>query len=79
MEIINRKANHEYFIHDRYEAGIELMGTEIKSIKKGSVSLNDCYGRVKNGEIYLLNMSKVIYLIMMKEEIENYYFIKKKY
>lgn len=56
MEIINRKANHEYFIHDRYEAGIELMGTEIKSIKKGSVSLNDCYGRVKNGEIYLLNM-----------------------
>lgn len=56
MEIINRKANHDYFIHEKYEAGIELKGTEIKSIKKGAVNINDCYGRIKNNEVYLLNM-----------------------
>ena len=41
MEVINRKANHDYFIKDRYEVGIELKGTEIKSIRKGSVNIND--------------------------------------
>jgi len=56
MEIFNRKAKHDYFIHDTYEAGIELMGTEIKSIRKGSANFNDCYGKVKNNEVYLLNM-----------------------
>lgn len=56
MEILNRKANHEYFIKDTYEAGIELKGTEIKSIRKGSANINDCYGRVKNNEIFLTNM-----------------------
>ena len=56
MEIINRKASHDYFIKDTYEAGIELVGTEIKSIRKGSVNINDCYGRVKNNEVFLTNM-----------------------
>ena len=56
MEILNRKAKHDYFIKDKYEAGIELVGTEIKSIRKGSVNINDCYGRVKNNEIFLTNM-----------------------
>jgi len=56
MEIFNRKARHDYFIHDTYEAGIELMGTEIKSIRKGSANFNDCYGKIKNNEVYLLNM-----------------------
>ena len=56
MEILNRKAKHDYFIKDTYEAGIELVGTEIKSIRKGSVNINDCYGRVKNNEIFLTNM-----------------------
>lgn len=56
MEIFNRKARHDYFIHDTYESGIELMGTEIKSIRKGSANFNDCYGRIKNGEIFLVNM-----------------------
>src|SRR5574344_999866 len=56
MEIVNRKAKHDYFIHDTYEAGIELYGTEIKSIRKGSANFNDCYGRVKNGEVFLINM-----------------------
>lgn len=56
MEIVNRKANHDYFIKDRYEVGIELKGTEIKSIRKGSANLNDSYARVKNGEVFLTNM-----------------------
>jgi SsrA-binding protein len=56
MEILNRKARHDYFIKDTYEAGIELVGTEIKSIRKGSANINDCYGRVKNNEIFLTNM-----------------------
>ena len=56
MEIINRKANHDYFIKDRYEVGIELKGTEIKSIRKGSVNINDAYARIKNDEVFLTNM-----------------------
>ena len=56
MEIVNRKASHDYFIKDTYECGIELKGTEIKSIRKGNANINDSYARVKNGEIYLTNM-----------------------
>ncbi len=56
MEIVNRKANHDYFIKDTYEAGIELKGTEIKSIRKGNVNINDSYARVKNNEIFVTNM-----------------------
>ena len=56
MEIVNRKASHDYFIKDTYECGIELKGTEIKSIRKGNANINDSYARVKNNEIYLTNM-----------------------
>lgn len=56
MEIVNRKANHDYFIKSTYEAGIELVGTEIKSIRKGNANINDAYARCKNGEIFLTNM-----------------------
>ena len=56
MEIINRKASHDYFIKDTIEAGIELKGTEIKSIRKGSVNINDAYARIKNYEVFLTNM-----------------------
>ena len=56
MEIINRKARHDYFIEDSYEAGIVLTGTEIKSVRSGNCNIKDCYGIVKNGEIFLLNM-----------------------
>ena len=56
MEVLNRKASHEYFIKETYEAGIELFGTEIKSIRKGNVNINDSYARVKNNEIYVINM-----------------------
>lgn len=56
MEILNRKAKHDYFIEDTYEAGIVLTGTEIKSIRDGSANIKDSYAIVKNGEVFLLNM-----------------------
>ena len=49
----NRKARHDYFIQDSYEAGIVLRGTEIKSIRRGQVQLRGSYARVQNGEIWL--------------------------
>lgn len=56
MEILNRKAHYDYFIKETYEAGIELQGTEIKSLRKGNANINDLYARIKNGEVYLTNM-----------------------
>lgn len=56
MEIINRKARHDYFIDEAFEAGIALTGTEIKSIRNGDCNIKDCYGIIKNHEVYLLNM-----------------------
>ena len=56
MEILNRKARHDYFVEDTYEAGIALTGTEIKSIRAGNCNIKDSYGLVKNGEVFLLNM-----------------------
>ena len=52
----NRKAYHDYFIKETYEAGLVLTGTEIKSVRKGSVSLRDAYARVDDGEVYIYNM-----------------------
>ena len=56
MEILNKKAKFNYFIEDEYEAGIVLNGTEIKSLRKGSADLKDAYIRIKNNEIYIINM-----------------------
>ena len=56
MEILNRKAKHDYFIEEVYEAGIVLTGTEIKSIRNGNCNIKDCYGIIRNHEVYLLNM-----------------------
>ncbi len=56
MEIKNKKAYFNYFIEDEYEAGIALVGTEIKSVKKGSVNLTDSYVRIKNNEAYIINL-----------------------
>ncbi len=61
IEIKNKKAFFDYFIEDTYESGIVLTGTEIKSIRKGSCNLKDCYGRIKNNEIFLINMFIGIY------------------
>ena len=52
----NREARHEYFIEEEYEAGIELMGTEVKSIRAGSVNLKDSYCDVKDGELFVVGM-----------------------
>ncbi len=52
----NRKARHEYFVLESLEAGIELSGTEVKSIRSGNVNLKDCYCRVVDGEMLLLGM-----------------------
>ena len=52
----NRKARHDYFIHGTYEAGIELKGTEVKSLRAGRANLKDSYGEVKNGELFIQNM-----------------------
>jgi len=49
----NRKAFHEYFVLERFEAGIELAGTEVKSIRGGNVNLKDAYCTVKNGELFV--------------------------
>ena len=62
MEIVNRKARHDYFIEEIYEAGIELTGTEIKSIRKGSCNIKDCYGIIKNNEVFLLNIFSLLYI-----------------
>lgn len=56
MEILNRKANHDYFIEEIIEAGIVLTGTEIKSIRAGNSNIKDCYGIIRNNEVFLLNM-----------------------
>lgn len=56
MEILNRKAKYDYEIFDKYEAGIVLTGTEIKSIRKGSCNLKDSYAIIKNHEAFIINM-----------------------
>ena len=57
MKIVaeNRRAKFEYELLDRYEAGIVLTGDEIKSIRLGHFSINDCYGFIKNDECFLRN------------------------
>ncbi|MBR6711838.1 MAG: SsrA-binding protein SmpB [Selenomonadaceae bacterium] len=52
----NRKARHDYFIHETFEAGIELKGTEVKSLRAGKANLRDSYAEVKDGEIFVEHM-----------------------
>jgi SsrA-binding protein len=53
----NRKARHDYFIHDTYEAGIALTGTEVKSLRAGKANLRDSYAQVdKSAQVYLYNL-----------------------
>ncbi|MCK9493127.1 MAG: SsrA-binding protein SmpB [Acholeplasmataceae bacterium] len=64
MKIVaqNKKARHEYFIENTYEAGIQLKGTEIKSVRAGKVSLDESYVDIKNGEIFIVGMHISPYL-----------------
>lgn len=83
----NRKASHDYFLEDRLEVGIELKGTEIKSIRNGSVQLRDAYVDFVDGEAYIKEMTIAPYefgnrfnhedrrerrLLMHKQEIKRY-------
>ncbi len=52
----NRKARHDYFIEEAMEAGIELVGTEVKSIRGGKANLKDSYADIRNGEIFVYNL-----------------------
>ncbi len=53
---LNKKARHDYFVDETYEAGIELFGTEVKSLREGRVNLKDSYCRIINGEIFAIGM-----------------------
>ena len=52
----NKKAYHDYFIDEKYEAGIELFGTEVKSIRMGKCSIKESFIRVENGQVYIYGM-----------------------
>ena len=56
IEIKNKKAYFDYFVESEIECGIVLTGTEIKSIRKGSANLKDTYARIKNEEVFIINM-----------------------
>lgn len=53
---LNRKARHDYFVEDSFEAGIELFGTEVKSLRKGACNLKDSWCDVVDGELYIKQM-----------------------
>ncbi|PIE31927.1 SsrA-binding protein [candidate division KSB3 bacterium] len=50
---LNKKASHSYFIEEKYEAGLVLQGTEVKSLREGRANLKESYARIKNGEVFL--------------------------
>ena len=52
----NRKARHDYFVEETYEAGIELFGTEVKSLRQGTVNLKDSYCEIDKGELFALGV-----------------------
>ena len=52
----NKKARHEYFIEQEYEAGIALKGTEVKSLRLGKASVNEAFCQIRNGEVYIYGM-----------------------
>ena len=53
----NKKAHHDYFIEDTYEAGIALAGTEVKSLRMGKCSIKESYVRIENGEMFIYGMN----------------------
>lgn len=61
MEIVNRRAKHDYFIEDTVECGLVLSGTEVKSIRRGDCQIKDSYAIIRRGEVFLLNMFIGVY------------------
>jgi len=68
----NRKAFHDYTIEETYEAGIALTGTEIKSVRAGSVNLRDAYAQVRNGELWLMNVHVAPYEPASRQNVDPY-------
>ena len=68
----NRKAYHDYHIEETYEAGVALTGTEIKSVRAGSVNLRDSYAQVRNGEMWLINMHVAPYEPASRQNVDPY-------
>lgn len=80
----NRKARHDYNIHETYEAGIALTGTEVKSIRAGRLNLKDSFAALKTGKCFyikciLVPMNRVINLIMSQSEHVSYLCIRVKF
>ena len=69
----NKKAYHEYFIEEKFEAGIELVGTEVKSIRQGHCSIKEAFVGIDHGEVYVyrMNMSGGIYSIKIRSGRES--------
>jgi SsrA-binding protein len=53
---LNKKARHNYFIEATYEAGLSLLGTEVKSLREGRANIGDSYAKIKNGEVFLVDV-----------------------
>ena len=66
----NRKARHDFEIRDTIEAGIELLGCEVKSIRNGKVNISDAYAFVENGQVYLKNLHISPYAMASDENID---------
>ncbi|HEX7587581.1 MAG TPA: SsrA-binding protein SmpB [Anaerolineae bacterium] len=68
----NRKAYHDYHIDETHEAGVVLTGTEIKSVRPGSVNLRDSYAQVRNGEMWLMNVHIAPYEPASRQNVDPY-------
>jgi SsrA-binding protein len=68
----NRKAYHDYHVEETHEAGIKLTGTEIKSVRVGSVNLRDSYAQVRNGELWMMNVHIAPYEPASRQNAEPY-------
>lgn len=68
----NRKAYHDYQIEETYETGIALTGTEIKSVRAGSVNLRDAYAQVRNGELWMMNVHIAPYEPASRQNVDPY-------
>lgn len=61
IQIVNRKAKFEYHFVQEFEAGIQLQGTEVKSIRAGEANLSDAYCVIRNGEVFIINLYIAVY------------------
>ncbi len=68
----NRKAYHDYYVEEEHEAGVVLTGTEIKSVRAGSVNLRDSYAEVRNGEMWLKNAHIAPYEPASRQNVDPY-------